>query len=699
MMDFTQRNLRRKVDGDGSDSMDRNRGVAEHPERSHATWVAVAIGGSAVIGAGTSIYGANQASKAAAAQAGNQRNFGGELGTIGGLIPGFNQAGFQNQQLYNGALTNLNLQNFQNAQRGNFDVGAFSAQTPGFEQFMQDAQANGQMQGWTPQQMAAAYTGKSANDPSLNQFFSGGIGQASRDAFNSANGQLAGYTNQLGDTLSQMNKQTAPSYAPSGYFASGSGNTQLGPASQSQGISAQSYGDIPANYSGGGYQNIAGPMQARNVSAMAVSGPNGYDRVNPQTGFNSVNAQSSDFGLMTAANRLASSGTSPLQNQLTQQASSELALGGALSDEDRRNATQAAREGWAARGLINSNGAVAEEALNRQALSDQRLAQRQQFAQGVEATNFGQGQQGFSNALGLSGAAQNYAGLNLQGQQANLGAQLQGNQLGLQGQIANQGARQANNALGQQGQIANQNAFLQAQQANQGADLTLNNQRYQVGAANQAAGLQNNQLGLGYAQLNNSAFQDAQARLQQGSQFNANLGVQNNQFNAAQQNAFAQFGANLGQANNQFNANATNQAAQFNSGASNTANQYNASMQQQAANDAWSRSMGYGNFLAGQAINPFTAYSQVQGQAPDYTNALLGYGSDLFNTNSNAQSAANIAAGNRAGALTGAGLGLVGTGLGALGNYAGSSAGSNNYGRSTGIGGYIDPSTGNWVSG
>lgn len=63
---------------------------------------------------------------------------------------------------------------------------------------------------------------------------------------------------------------------------------------------------------------------------------------------------------------------------------------------------------------------------------------------------------------------------------------------------------------------------------------------------------------------------------------------------------------------------------------------------------ALSSILGTGSQAAGQ-------YGAISGQNPDTFNSLLGYGSDLFNTNYNAQAAANIAtSNNRVGAVTGA---------------------------------------------
>lgn len=639
-------------------------------------WVGI---GSAVVGAGTSIYGATQAGKQGSAPP--PRNLGAELGTIANQVPTFAQLGFQNQAQYNGALTGLNQQNFQNAMRGSFDQNAYERANPGFLNEFQTLQANGELAGWTPEQYALAQSG---NDQSRLSY-TGGFGSQLRDAYNTANPALTNYTQGLNTTMQGLNANAPGPVSASGYFASGSGNTNG--AGQAAQAALGPFG--PTNY-GANVQapaNIAGPQNARDVNAMMVNADTGYDRVNgnlgfdrvnASTGFDRVRAQQGDIGLSSATQRMLTGGPSDIQRSLEDQARGDLALGGSLSQEQVRNSQQAAREAGAARGLINSNSTVAAEILNRDAASNARLNERRGFAAAVDQKGFGERQQGFANALGVSNAFQNYGAQNLSAQQSNLGAQLQGNAQMLQAGIANQGARQASNALNLQGQLGNQDARaranalglqgqmanaannLSAQQANQGRDLTMNNQRFQVANANQGAAMQMNQLGLGYAGLNNSAFQAGADRLQQG-----------NQYNTSQTNNQNQFNANLAQQNNQFNATATNQAAQFNAGVSNNMNQFNAGLQAQNNNDAWSRAMGYGNFLGQQAINPMQYYGLIQGNAPDYTNALLGYGSDLNNTNYNAQAAANINQNNNSAALVGAGLGLVGNAANMYGNYAG----------------------------
>jgi len=102
-------------------------------------------------------------------------------------------------------------------------------------------------------------------------------------------------------------------------------------------------------------------------------------------------------------------GPSAIRNELTQQAQSDLALGGALSPEEERMATQAARQGWADRGLMGSNPAVVQEALNRDSLSRQRMAERRGFASAV--LNQGMAEDAQNRAFGLNTEQQNQQAL------------------------------------------------------------------------------------------------------------------------------------------------------------------------------------------------------------------------------------------------------------------------------------------------
>ncbi len=428
----------------------------------------------------------------------------------------------------------------------------------------------------------------------------GGVAGGMQGYWQQANPGLASYTGGLQQYLNNVTANTPGGVGATGYDASQSAGTTAGPAGQS-------------GTGGPGYN----PIYAQNVGTNF-----GFSRVNPNTGFNAIGAQGNDYGLNMATSRLGSTGPSPIQQDLEGQAYNDLQLGGALTDQEARTAQQTAREGWASRGLINSNGAVADEVLNTDAMALQRQNQRRAFAQGVDQTGFGQRQQGFTNALGVSDASRGYAGLGLSAAQSNLQAQLAGNQLGYQGQLANQQAGLQTNAQRLQGQMANQAAGLQAGAANQGS-------------------------GLGYA----------------------NLATNNNQYNTGQYNNMAQFNANLGQQNNQFNATANNNAQQYNVGAVNNMNQFNQGLAFQGNQNAWNNAMQYGQLQNSQAQNPFSLGMGLMGTAPDYTGAILGYGNDVYNTNYNGQAAANISSGNNGAALAGAGFGLMGNAAGAYLRY------------------------------
>lgn len=656
-------------------------------------WVGI---GSAVVGAGTSIYGATRSGTGTPPP---PRNIGNELGAIANQVPTFAQLGYDNAARYNGALTNLNQDNFNNAMRGRFDANAYEAANPGFMERYGALQASGELQGWTPEQFALANSGNNQNALT----YSGGFGTNLRDAFNSANPELKNYTAGLERTMENLNGRApgpvnASGYNASGYNATGAYDTSAGSAAQAN------VGQMGRTDYGNNVQrpaDIAGPQNARDVNAMMVNADTGYDRVNgnlgfdrvqANTGFDRVRAQQGDIGLSSATQRMLAGGPSDIQRTLEDQARGDLALGGALSQEGIRNSQQAAREAGAARGLINSNSTVAAEILNRDAASNARLNERRGFAAAVDQKGFGERQQGFANALGVSNAFQNYGAQNLSAQQSNLGARLQGNAqnlaaqqsnqgarqasnaLNLQGQLGNQDARARANALGLQGAIANQGASLSASQSNQSRDIAMNDARFKVANANQNAGLENNRLLLGYDTLNNSAFQSGSDRIQQGDQFNANAINTRDQFNANLLQNNRQFNSGVTNEAARFNSGATNDAARFNAGASNDMNRFNADLSASNNRDAWSRAMGYGSFLGDQAIDPMKYYGLIQGNAPDYTNALLGYGSDLNSTNYNANAAANIARGNSNAALTSAGLGLIGNAASIYGNYAGSTA-------------------------
>lgn len=440
------------------------------------------------------------------------------------------------------------------------------------------------------------------------------------------------------DALNRANQQ-AGQIGMSGYQDSLRSQYLQGP--QYQQVGGQTIGTNLVNApQQSGYQSVNAPQIS---GYQAVQAPSAM----ANTGFSAVNSPYSDAGLAVAQDRLMNStGPSDIQTGLERIAREKLALGGSLSAEDRRNAQQSAREGWAARGLVNSNGAVAEEILNRDALSRQRENERIAQAQGIDATGFAQRQQGYQNALGLSDAARGYAGLGLQAQQSNLGAQMQGNQLATQTSLANQDsslrAQLANQSAAQQIAQLNQGTNMQAALANQGA-------YQQMQQANQSAAIQ--------AMLANqqNAYQSQLASAQLGQQ--AQLANQSAYAQALGQNTslgttLAGLDYSRGQQNYQnLLANAQLQSAnQFNPFATITS--------AGTANSGTNPSLfGYGQANSSGALGNQSVQSMF--------NPFNSYASDLYNTNYNAQVATNINNANNSAARQGAIIG-------AIGNFAGS---------------------------
>jgi hypothetical protein len=264
---------------------------------------------------------------------------------------------------------------------------------------------------------------------------------------------------------------------------------QLGaqPDQTLQGILGQTQAAIPGQVGGFGQlgTQLTQGMAPINAALGGLAGQAGYDPSNAQgflTGLrNQVAANTRTPGFQqTAGTVMGQLGrTDPLLAQMQSMAGQGLALGSTLSPEQIANATQAARAGYSARGLVQSNPAISAEILARDQYGQQLLASRQQFAGGVQQMGQAENQQQIANAMGLQGmdigltqANQQFAG--------QLGLQIPGLQ---QAQIAQQAG-----LYGQLGQnvmgINQQQAALQ-QYANAA----------QMGGLQQAAGLQQAILG------------------------------------------------------------------------------------------------------------------------------------------------------------------------------------------------------------
>lgn len=391
--------------------------------------------------------------------------------------------------------------------RGSFDAASFDAANPGFWNEYQRLLGEGQIQGWTPQDFAAAYIGKQANAPELDQYYTGGLGQQMGNAYRSANPELTSYTNGLAGTLA-------------GVTGAAPGPVNL--------ATAATAGYNPTT--------SAAPTGYNPVSAAT---PTGYN----WRGYEAATAAPTLSSLMTAGFTRARGGL--LLGELERQAAGDLALGGSLSGEDLRQAQQASRAALSARGLALGPNAVADEILNTDALSRQRLNERRAFASGVQ----GQGQ----NLSIFNAGQKNQVGMFNAGE----GNRVNTFNAGLlsQANMFNAGARNEASSFG----------------------ATAYNQAGQYNAGLLAA---NNQFNTG--QINNAG------------QFNAGLLASNNQFNTGQINSAGQYNAGLLSATNQFNATAANNMGQFNAG-----------LAADNASNNWTRALQLGQFYQGQAQDPW----------------------------------------------------------------------------------------------
>lgn len=234
----------------------------------------------------------------------------------------------------------------------------------------------------------------------------------------------------------------------------------------------------------------------------------------------------------------------------------------------------------------------------------------------------------------------------------------------------NLGLAQGIDAAGQQQIGQNRNYALGVQ--GQGQNLSTFNAGQQNALGQFNAG-QANSIGASLAQFN-------AGQAQQNSQFNAGqanaIGSSLAQFNAGGINAMNQDAASRADTNARFNFQGATQNNQFNAGAANDLARFNTGLQAQNQNDQWSRSMQLGSLLNSQAINPGAYAAQLATGTPDYTQAALGYGQDVYNTNYNAAASRYNSAANNRSSLIGAGLGAIGTVLGGpIGGMAGKAIG------------------------
>jgi hypothetical protein len=139
-----------------------------------------------------------------------------------------------------------------------------------------------------------------------------------------------------------------------------------------------------------------------------------------------------------------------IERELGAQALRDLQLGRALTPEQQRQATQAARAGMSARGLGVGNAAIAAEILNRDAYASQREAERRNFAGSTNQLLVGNRQ----NRIGTIGTILGQAA-NTRMNQANLGIGLAGANITIDpyARALAPGAGMGSSTLGQSGQM------------------------------------------------------------------------------------------------------------------------------------------------------------------------------------------------------------------------------------------------------
>ena len=269
--------------------------------------------------------------------------------------------------------------------------------------------------------------------------------------------------------------------------------------------------------------------------------------------------------------------------------------GGRLNAEANRDAVQAARQGFAARGMATGGASMAAELLNRDRYSRQREAQDLQFAGQTQAAD-------------------------LVRRQANQQAIMDSRRLN---QAADITQNQTNAGFVQQANLANQDAGLRAAQLNQAGDQFNAGNQQAMNLANMSA---QNQMGLaGYqGAMNQNQFNAAnqqaanlaayQGDINQG-QFNAgnqqamnlaNMSAQNQMGLAGYQGDInqGQFNAGNQQAMNLANMSALNQGSQFNAGNQQQANLANMSATNQIGLANQQRDMGLGQmYMDAQRLN------------------------------------------------------------------------------------------------
>lgn len=431
----------------------------------------------------------------------------------------------------------------------------------------------------------------------------------------------------------------------SGYTAAQGTAPMLGAAPTAQAnllgaaptIAAQGYG--AEGYGSQGYN--ASQMVASLLGAAPTAAAQGYDAARAARVADIASRDVTQGALGQQLYGQAMRAAPTTASETFRRRAAEMAVStGQIGPEELRNAQQATREAFAARGLEMSNQAIAGEAMARAEAVRQRQAQDIQQAAALN--------QAYLADLNASrGFATGVYGQDLGMQQANQAAALQ--------------AAQANQAMAGQLSLADQAALNQAAQFGAQAQNVAN-----LANAEQAARFQ-----MANQQAQMQAAAANQAALNQAAQFGATSANEAAQFAAAARNQAAQFGAQAQNVAAQANADMMARYAMANQAAQ---NQFGLANVERAAdfltrNQAVGAEFGLANLGAQNTAAQFGADAANRGALANLDvasrNALANQATQTQVGLSNQEMAANLGLQNRAAQISQqqqniANLGLLG---------------------------------------
>lgn len=211
--------------------------------------------------------------------------------------------------------------------------------------------------------------------------------------------QSALFGTPAGQTTENMVANQAGYYNSAGqYLGAGGGTGANGaPTNRDRLGQATGKGMGTAPPTGGTFYNAGQTIGTRTVNQAAQPGLIGMLQDVRGAELASLNALAPQaYSAMRAANP----DQYALLDPMNTQARGDLALGGALNDDQTRRMQQMSRQAMAARGMSGSNQAIADELFRTYDLGNELQRQRQQFALGVGQLNQAASLDPFSSVLG-----------------------------------------------------------------------------------------------------------------------------------------------------------------------------------------------------------------------------------------------------------------------------------------------------------